>query len=120
MLIINLDQKESVVTLTPQGPLEVKDFEEVVKRVDPFLEKEGALNGLIIYVETFNGWDSFSALLRHLKFINNHHKKVAHIAFVTDSIIGDIAEHIGAHFVDAEVKHFPFTDLDEANAWIQA
>jgi len=118
MLTINLDEKTSTLTLSPQGALEVKDFEEVAKLVDPFIEKNAKLKGLIIYVQTFAGWDSFSALTRHLKFINEHHKKVSHIAFVTDSIIGDIAEHIGSHFVNAEVKHFSFSELEKAKQWI--
>jgi hypothetical protein len=118
MLNITLDTKTSILTIAPQGVLEVKDFEEVAKLVDPFIEKEGSLKGLIIYVEAFAGWDSFSALVRHLKFINEHHKKVSHVAFVTDSFIGDIAEHIGSHFVNASVKHFPFPELAQARQWI--
>jgi len=118
MLSVNLDEKTSTLTLSPQGVLEVKDFEEVAKIVDPFIEKEGVLKGLVIYVQNFAGWDSFSALIRHLKFINEHHKKVSHVAFVTDSVIGDIAEYIGNHLVSAEVKHFPFSELDQAKQWI--
>lgn len=98
--------------------MEVRDFESVAKVVDPFIQKRGALKGLIIYVQTFAGWDSFSVLTKHLKFINEHHKKVSHIAFVTDSIIGDIAEYIGSHFINAEVKYFAFSDLDKAKQWI--
>jgi len=118
MLTINLDDKTSTLTLSPQGALEVKDFEEVAKLVDPFIQKNGELKGLIIYVQSFAGWDSFSALTKHMKFINEHHKKVSYIAFVTDSVIGDIAEYIGSHFVSAEVKHFPFSDLEQAKEWI--
>jgi len=118
MLTVNLDEKTSTLTLAPQGVLEAKDFEEVAKIVDPFIQKQGKLKGLIIYVQSFAGWDSFSALTKHMKFINEHHKNVSHVAFVTDSVIGDIAEYIGSHFVSAEVKHFPFSDLEQAKEWI--
>ncbi len=119
MLKIDLDKKTSTLTLEPQVALVSKDFDEVTKLVDPFIQSSGQLKGIIIYVKDFHGWDSFSALIRHLKFIKNHHKKVSHIAFVTDSLIGDLAEHVGSHFVSAEVKHFPFTHLKEAQEWIQ-
>ncbi len=118
MLKIDLDKKASTLILEPKEAFQCKDFEEVTKLVDPFIQSSGQLKGIIIYVKDFHGWDSFSALVRHLKFIKNHHKKVSHIAFVTDSLIGDLAEHMGSHFVQAQVKHFPFTHLKEVKQWI--
>ena len=47
-----------------------------------------------------------------------HHKKVSHVAFVTDSPIGEIAEHVGNHFVNAEIKSFTFNELEESIRWI--
>ena len=39
-------------------------------------------------LESFPGWESFGALLGHMKFVHEHHKKVVRIAFATDSPIG--------------------------------
>jgi len=118
MLKITLDKKASILSLEPQLTLEVKDFEKVAQTVDPFIKEKGHLNGIIIYVKTFQGWNSFAALVKHFTFIKEHHKKVSYIAFVTDSLIGDLAEHIGSHFVSAKVKHFPFAHLEEAKEWM--
>ncbi len=118
MLKVDLDEKESIAILEPSGALCENDFGLAVKVIDPFIEKTGKLDGIIIYVESFPGWDSFSALLKHLKFIKEHHKKVSCVAFVTNSAVGGIAEHVGSHFVDAKVKNFSFDELEDAKKWI--
>jgi len=119
MLNVTLDEKESIVILEPDGVLSEDDFKTASEIIDPFIEEHGSLNGLIIYSESFPGWDSFSSLITHLKFIKNHHKKVSHIAFVTNSFVGTFSEHITSHFVNAEVKNFAFNELEEAKTWIK-
>ena len=118
MLNVNLDEKLGIVTLEPDTKLSKDDFIGAAKIVDPYIEKFGKLNGLIIHVKSFPGWDSFGALIKHLKFVKEHHKKVACIAFVTDSPIGGFAEHVASHFISAEIKHFSFEHLDDARMWI--
>ena len=118
MLNISIDEQNAIATLTPHGALSKEDMELVSKIIDEYLQKIKKLSGVIIYVDEFLGWDSFSALLAHLKFIGDHHKKVTRIAFVTNSILGDFAEHISSHFVSAEIKHFEYQKLEEATSWI--
>ncbi len=120
MLKVNLIEKKSIVILEPDGALSESDFEIATKIIDPFIEKSGKLNGIIIHAEAFPGWDSFSALLTHLKFVNEHHKKVSKVAFVTNSVIGEFAQHIASHFVNAKVKNFSFSELEDAINWIDA
>lgn len=74
--------------------------------------------GLIIHTRTFPGWDSFSAMHSHLAFVREHHKKIPRIAFVTDSVLRNLAETIGKHFVSAGIKSFQNQDLDRAKAWL--
>lgn len=118
MLNVQLNQEKSIVFLEPNGALSKEDFIEASSIIDPFIEESGKLNGLIIYVQSFPGWDSFSALITHLKFVNEHHKKISRLAFVTDSIVGKFAEHIANHFVHAEVQSFSFDQLEEAQTWV--
>ena len=118
MLEISLDDKSKIVILKPNGALSQDDFKEVTRVINPFIEKAGKINGVIIYTESFPGWDSFMGLLEHLKFIKEHHKKISYVAFVTDSAVGEFAEDIGNHFVSAEVKNFSFNELEDAKRWI--
>ena len=118
MLEISLDDKSKIAILKPNEALSQDDFKQVTKVIDPFIEKEGKINGIIIYTKSFPGWDSFMGLVEHLKFVKEHHKKISHVAFVTDSSVGKIAEGIGNHFVSAEVKNFSFNALEDAKRWI--
>ncbi len=119
MLTVNLNETEGIAILEPGGALSKEDFLSAAKIIDPYIEKSEKLNGVIIHVKSFPGWDSFSALITHLKFIGEHHKKVSHVAFVTDSPIGKFSEHIASHFVKAQVKNFSFDELENAKNWIK-
>lgn len=118
MLTVNLNALVGIAVLQPDGELSAEDFQSARKIIDPFIESVGKLKGIIIYVQSFPGWDSFSALLSHFEFIKQHHKQVARIALVTDSPIGEFAENIASHFVSAEIKNFAFSEFDLAEQWI--
>lgn len=118
MLDFTIDENDSILILKPKGKLSEDDFKRVAKEVDPYIEKVGHLHGIIIYVEYFPGWEDFSAMTEHFKFVNEHHKKINCIALVTNSILGDIAENILNHFINAELKHFSYSDLNESKEWI--
>ena len=118
MLTVNLNAIAGIAVLQPDGELSAEDFKSASNIIDPYIESTGKLKGLIIHVQSFPGWDSFAALISHLKFIKEHHKQVSHIALVTDSPIGGFAENIASHFVSAEIKNFAFSELDAAEKWI--
>jgi len=118
MLNTILDTATKIVTLQPHGALKKEDFDNAVKIIDPFIEEHGKLNGVIIYTETFPGWDDFAAFNRHLVFIKNHHKEIKKLAFVTNSLVGDFGEMMTGHFVEAVIKNFSFDQLEDAKAWI--
>lgn len=119
MIDFNLDPRSAILTVRPESALDKDDFIRLAKAVDPEIEERGDLAGLIIDAPRFPGWDSFSALVTHLRFLRDHHKHIKKVAMVTDSPVGDAAEHIASHFVAADVKHFPAGDTDAARAWIE-
>ena len=118
MLTVSIDEIDGIVILEPDGELSKTDFISASKTIDPYIEKSGKLNGIIIHVKSFPGWDSFSALLTHLSFVKDHHKKVAHVAFVTDSPLGKLAENVANHFISAQIKSYPFSEIKTAREWI--
>ena len=118
MLTININEVDGIAILDPDGELTASDFKSAARIIDPYIEKTGRLNGIIIHVKSFPGWDSFSALMTHLTFVKDHHKKVACIAFATNSPIGGFAEHVASHFVNARIKAFSFDEMDAAKQWI--
>ncbi|HKK16763.1 MAG TPA: STAS/SEC14 domain-containing protein [Gammaproteobacteria bacterium] len=118
MLSVEIDEANGIAILEPGGPLSKSDFELAAKTIDPYIEKHGKLHGLVIHVESFPGWDSFAALSSHLRFVKEHHKKIARVAFSTDSMIGTLAEKLASHFVNAEIKLFSFRELELARKWV--
>ena len=118
MLTTSLDEQHRIAILEPDGPLSETDFRSAAAIIDPFIEAAGHIKGLIIHTRSFPGWDSFSALHSHLTFVEGHHKKIPRIAFVTDSIIRNLAETIGSHFVSADIKSFRYDEMNKARAWI--
>ena len=94
VITYQLDKTTSVLMLRPESTLDKGDFTVLANAVDPQIEQHGDLAGLIIDAPHFPGWDSFGALVTHLRFIRDHHKQVKKIAMVTDSPLGDVAEHL--------------------------
>lgn len=120
MLNLKLDKIEGIAVLEPDGALSENDFISVAKEIDPYIESNGELRGIVIHAESFPGWDSFSALVAHLQFVREHHKKVSRIAIATDSPIGTLAEHVASHFVNAEIKNFKFGELAASSEWVKS
>ena len=87
MLRYQLLRSEGVLILTPESPLEVADFEKLAQEIDPYIEANGKLHGVMIDAKSFPGWKDFSGLVAHLKFVRNHHQKIEKLAVVSDSSI---------------------------------
>ena len=120
MLKHDLFGDESILVLTPEAPLQAKDFEIITSKIDSYIEQTGYLRGLMIQTESFPGWDNLAACLSHLKFIRNHHQKIEKVAEVTDSGFLAIMARISSHFIKAQIRHFPFEEKEAAMAWIKS
>ena len=119
MIEFHLDTERSILHVRPKSALEKDDFAKLAQKVDPHIESSGGLRGLIVEAPSgFPGWDSFGALVAHIRFVRDHHKRVQKVAVVTDSAIGNVAEHLASHFVSAEIKRFSAGQLDAAKQWI--
>ena len=118
MIEHTLDTHNGILHIQPKSSLEQADFERLAKVIDPYIAETGDLKGLVVETPGFPGWSSFGAMAAHLRFVKDHHKHIRKIALVTDSALGNVAEHLVAHFVSAEVKQFPAKALDAASEWI--
>jgi hypothetical protein len=118
MIEHELDRTHAILHVRPKSALAASDFEALAKQVDPFIAEHGDLAGLIVEVAAFPGWDSFAGMMSHLRFVRDHHRHIRKVAAVTDSAVGNLAEHVGSHFVSAEIKVFPAGQVEEARQWI--
>jgi hypothetical protein len=120
MVDYELQKADGILILKPEAPLEAGDFERLTQYIDPYIEANGKLHGVMIDAEAFPGWKDFAALLAHLKFIKNHHQKIQKLAIVSDSSVLTFAPKIASHFVQAEVKHFAGSGREHALDWLRA
>ena len=119
MLAHELLRDRGILLLRPQGPIQTGDFESIAKSVDPYIEQTGGLRGVMIEAPSFPGWDSFAALVSHLRFVRDHHTLISKIAVVSDSAVLSIAPQIAKHFVKAEFRNFRPNDRESALAWLR-
>jgi hypothetical protein len=118
MIAHELDTEHSILYVRPKSALAAKDFAKLASAVDPHIEAAGGLAGLVIEAPSFPGWEGLGALVAHMRFVRDHHRRIKKVAVVTDSALGDVAEHLAAHFVSAEIKHFPSGEVEAARQWI--
>lgn len=119
MIEAKLFREEGVVEVYPSGALKAVDFEQLAALVDPFIEANGELNGLMIVAERFPGWDSLGGLIGHVRFVREHQKHIRRVATVSDGVTLTVMPQLARHFVKAEVRHFPFAERDAAMAWLK-
>ena len=120
MINHKLMRTEGVLVLTPEAPLEATDFEQLAREIDPYIEANGKLHGLMIDADSFPGWKDFAGLVAHLRFIQSHHQKIQKLAVVSDSSFLSFAPQFASHFVQAEVRHFPHAQREDALHWLRA
>jgi hypothetical protein len=118
MIEHTLDTEHSILYLRPKSALGQDDFAQLAKTVDPYIAKTGDLSGLIIEAAAFPGWESLGAMAAHFRFVRDHHKRIKKIGLVTDSALGNVAEHLAAHFVSAEIRHFSAKEHEAAKQWV--
>jgi len=118
MIEHTLDSVNSILHVRPKSALEQRDFAQLAKTVDPYIEKTGDLAGLIIEAAAFPGWENLGAMAAHFRFVRDHHRRIKRIGLVTDSALGNVAERLASHFVSAEIKHFSAGELETARQWV--
>ena len=118
MIQFEFIESQSILVVSPQGSLGKDDFEQLATYVDPIIGSNGKLKGLMVYTKEFPGWKDFAALLSHLTFIKDHHALIEKVAAVTDSNLLSIMPSIVDHFVHAEIRHFEYSDKENAMDWL--
>ena len=99
MIEAQLFRDDGIVEVFPSGTLKAVDFQQLAALVDPYIEANGDLKGLIIVADRFPGWADFDALVGHIRFVRAHHTHIRRIAVVSDgvtlSVLPQLAKHVG-------------------------
>jgi hypothetical protein len=106
-----------VLVVEPNQRLRAEDFDALAMTVDPWIEANGTLRGIVVHTRGFPGWQNLGSFLRHMRFVGDHHRKIARVALAADGTLAEVAPSLSDPFVQAEVRHFPYDRLDDAIAW---
>jgi hypothetical protein len=107
----------NVLRVVAPRKLYVEDFQQITPDVDSFISQHGKIK-LLVDVSNFHGWSNAAALLRHIRFVKDHHQKVERIAVVGARnwqhwVIGVV--RVIAH---PEVRAYDKSQQSEALRWI--
>lgn len=108
---------QGVLVLEVRGKLGVEDFDALSLVVDPWIEAHGALHGVVVHARRFPGWEGLGGMLRHLRFVREHQRKIERIAIAGDGAILGLMPTLGDRFVRAELRGFDHDHLDAAIEW---
>ena len=106
-----------VLVVEVNQALRARDFDALAATADGWIESHGALQGIVIHAREFPGWENLGGLVRHIRFVRDHHRRVHRVALASDSRLAGLAPRLGEHFIEAEVKRFGYDELDAAIAW---
>ncbi|QIZ38674.1 STAS/SEC14 domain-containing protein [Saccharopolyspora sp. ASAGF58] len=109
--------ESGVLVVEVEEPLRVQDFDALAQTADTWLNEHGDLRGLVIHAREFPGWENVSSMLRHVRFVRDHHRKVKRVALSADSKLASLVPHLAKHFVQAEVNSFRYDEIDDAITW---
>ena len=109
--------ESGVVVVEVSQPLRAPDFDALGLTVDAWLDTHDRLQGLVLHTRAFPGWENIGGLVRHIRFVRDHHRKIRRVAVVLDGPMGALAPKVAEHFVQAEVRQFHDDRLDDAVAW---
>ena len=110
--------ESGVLILHPDDKLTEEDFKSVAAEIDPYIEANGKLNGVLIDASHFDGWQSFSDMIAHFKFVHDHHKNIKRLAIVSDEDAKSRMPAFMEYFVSAEVLHFRIDEKSKAIDWL--
>jgi hypothetical protein len=119
MLHYSMMLSEGILILKPRTPLRKEDFSRVSAAVGTYLAEHPKLNGVMIQAKEFPGWQDFDGFQAHLKFVREHRDRVERVAVVTDGSFANVAEVFGKTLTSAEIKHFPYSDVEESLEWLE-
>ena len=109
-----------VLVVEPSGVLRREDFEAISRTIDPWIRTHGELRGVVVHARAFPGWENLGSLLRHVRFVREHHRNVRRVALAADGWAAELVPMLARHVVDVEMRQFPYAEFDEAVRWAGA
>jgi len=118
MLTYRIEEEEGIVLIELSGAITRADLEALTRDVDGYLARKGAIRGLIVHTRSFPRWQDLSSFLKDMRFVLAHQSRILRVASVTNSPLLMLVHGIMRHLFSAEIRHFPYGDVEAARKWI--
>jgi hypothetical protein len=115
-IILKEEPSGTVVTLVFKDTLKREDYEHFVPQIEKIMESREKIN-LLIVLRDFSGWTA-GALWEDAKFGIRHFDDIERLAIVGDTTWQKAMTGFVKPFTRAEVKYFDFSDLAQAETWV--
>jgi len=109
--------ESGVLVVEVSQALRAQDFDALAATADGWIDAHGELPGLVIHARAFPGWENLGGLIRHIRFLRDHHRHLRRVALASDSKLAGLGPKLAEHFVQAEVRRFGYDELEAAIAW---
>ena len=116
---LKIEMRDGVVILHPQESLRKEDFAKLRGVVDPWIEQNCLLKGVVICMPKFPGWENFAGFVQHIEFVKSHERKVRRVALAVDGLLPEIVSKVAGHFIQAKIRQFPFENAEDAIQWAE-
>lgn len=117
MLKTEIDEKNNLFIVTPEGTVSEADFEGLSDTVNDYINRNDKAPGIVLDAAGLPHWKNAAALFAHMKLVRDHHKLISKVALVSDSTTLSIMPVLVDLFLDAKVRHFPQANLEKAKNW---
>jgi len=119
MINVDVKNKMNLIVASPMGAMAEDDIKVFGNTIDNYINEHDRVPNLVFRVETLPHWNSFSALIHHIRLVKNHHRIIAKVAIVSDSSIMSFVQPIADHLTEAKIRQFSERALDDALNWAQ-
>jgi hypothetical protein len=109
--------ESGVIVVELTEPLRAQDFDALAATADSWLATHDEVPGVVLHARAFPGWENIGGLLRHVRFVRDHHRALRRVALAADTRLADLLPRLIEHFVKAEIRHFGYDELDDAIVW---
>jgi hypothetical protein len=120
MLEYEWNSAASVLVVRPTGPLGVPDFETLSTQFAVAVKRAGRVRGLLIDLPAFPGWQGVRGVRAHVRFIAQHHRLIARVAIVTDSLLLRFGPPVANLLLHPKVRRFRRGEQTAALDWLRA
>ena len=119
MIFSEFNKETGVLVIRPEQMIGLSetDFKYLTDLVDGYLKNHKILHGIVIVAKKFPGWEDLVAFISHFRFIRDHHRVIQKIALVSDSPLLSAAPYLVDHFVNAKIRNFSFSEIEQARTW---